>query len=273
MHSLQGMCTPAEVYAGIAAEGYQISYRRVPMSRERTPQAADLDQLHLQMSNHPGGKSIVYLFLSRTATGSSARFAAAFACSALCAADEVAQEQALPGSNVVSPGSDHPLIQDDAQPTSAALSALVTPAGGVRVRPPGAPIFRMDSDLSDLVRSVEAGEYRGIMNLCRVLPHGAEAKSGVDKAIDACAVIGNIREDIMRCKEIVEGEGRESVIDAGGAAAARRLGLHYLQRYFFLIAFRAFLVAPNAAARGAVFSDWVAQRKEIQHLLSTLELE
>lgn len=54
----QGLCTPHEVFVAIAAEGYQVSYRRVPMSRERTPQAADLDQLLAQMGNHPAGKEV-----------------------------------------------------------------------------------------------------------------------------------------------------------------------------------------------------------------------
>lgn len=56
--ALQGLCTPREVFVAIAAEGYQISYKRVPMSRERTPQAADLDQLLAQMGNHPAGKEV-----------------------------------------------------------------------------------------------------------------------------------------------------------------------------------------------------------------------
>lgn len=42
------------------------------------------------------------------------------------------------------------------------------------------------------------GEYRNIMNLCRVLPGGTEAKLAVDGAIDACMPIGNLREDIFR---------------------------------------------------------------------------
>ena len=42
----------------IAAEGYQVSYRRVPMSRERTPQAGDLDHLLAQMGNHPAGREL-----------------------------------------------------------------------------------------------------------------------------------------------------------------------------------------------------------------------
>ncbi len=42
------------------------------------------------------------------------------------------------------------------------------------------------------------GEYRGIMNLCRVLPNGTDAKEVVDDAIDMTAAIGNIRGDIHR---------------------------------------------------------------------------
>ena len=42
------------------------------------------------------------------------------------------------------------------------------------------------------------GEYRGIMNLCRVLPNGTDAKFLVDDAIDQGASIGNLRNDIVR---------------------------------------------------------------------------
>lgn len=42
------------------------------------------------------------------------------------------------------------------------------------------------------------GEYRTIMNLVRVLPNGREAKLVVDEAIDTCAPIGNLRDDIHR---------------------------------------------------------------------------
>lgn len=42
------------------------------------------------------------------------------------------------------------------------------------------------------------GEYRGIMNLCRVLPNGTDAKLAVDNAIDLASPIGNLRNDIVR---------------------------------------------------------------------------
>lgn len=93
------------------------------------------------------------------------------------------------------------------------------------------------------------------MNLCRVLPNGLDAKVAVDAAIDRCAAIGNLRLDIHACKEAAEAallpEADEEATSpvagaavllgeprAAAAAAARRLGLHYLQRYFYLIAFR-----------------------------------
>lgn len=52
-----GLATPLEVYQGLAADGYQVSYRRVPLSRERTPEAADLDVLHQQLMTQPVGMS------------------------------------------------------------------------------------------------------------------------------------------------------------------------------------------------------------------------
>lgn len=56
-----GLATPLEVYQGLAADGYQVSYRRVPLSRERTPEAADLDVLHQQLMTQPVGMCLIKL--------------------------------------------------------------------------------------------------------------------------------------------------------------------------------------------------------------------
>jgi hypothetical protein len=74
--------------------------------------------------------------------------------------------------------------------------------------------------------------------------------------------------------------------DAAGAqrarAAARRLGVHYLMRYFFLICYRAFRADKEAAARRRCgeaaaeglgsFRAWFEGRKELSHLLHTCEM-
>lgn len=202
------------------------------------------------------------------------------------------------------------------------------------------------------------GEYRGIMNLCRVLPNGPDAKLLVDEAIDMGASIGNLRNDIVRsalhfaqnfnaiflfvinsyqvlcdeelntvklchmccimnfvfgrqvenfeplclsvnkatkvlptfpshivylsrCKEAAEDvpaspKGASPFQSAAGqvqasAASARRLGLHYLQRYFYLITFFAYLDGEPTRKRS--FAKWMTERRELKHLLSTLSLE
>ena len=63
------------------------------------------------------------------------------------------------------------------------------------------------------------------------------------------------------------------------AASARRLGLHYLQRYFFLITFVCYL-APRSTITSTIgslpppsFARWMSDRHELRHLLSTLTLE
>ena len=57
-----GLATPLEVYQSLAAEGFQLSYRRIPLSRERTPEAADLDTLHSQLLLQPeDGGSLLHV--------------------------------------------------------------------------------------------------------------------------------------------------------------------------------------------------------------------
>ena len=54
------------------------------------------------------------------------------------------------------------------------------------------------------------------MNLCRVLPAGLEAKACVDAAVAACNAIGNLRGDILRCKQAAEASGSEEGERGGG---------------------------------------------------------
>ncbi|KAK9804170.1 hypothetical protein WJX73_008272 [Symbiochloris irregularis] len=267
-----GLATPLEVFQSLAAEGFQINYRRIPLSRERTPEAADLDVLHSQMVVQPEGKQVVHLVLSRSATGSSVRFVSAFVCASLAL-------QPPPVMPLTPSGS------------TDRLAHLIGSAAAARKRRQNNSHGDSSACPAHAARPVTArtaamlGEYRNIMNLLRVLPGGTEAKLAVDDAIDACYPIGNFREDIFRCKEAADAPvpnsaspfARSSVQST--AASARRLGLHYLQRYFFLITFVCYLCArsPAPPQHGAPappsFARWVSDRHELRHLLSTLTLE
>lgn len=202
--------TARDVADELAAEGYHISYRRIPLSRERTPEAGDLADLHKAMINAgPGGRPVVHLVLSRTATGSSARFAAASLC---C----------------------HALVEEKLKREGGAAAAALNAGNSTNKR-----IKRTYSDL---------GEYRGIMSLSRLLPRGMEVKALVDQAVDRCERIGNLRADIQRCKSIAEAGKSSSDDPATAAWAARQLGLHYLKRYFLLISFTCYMLTGSPEA-------------------------
>ena len=204
-----------------------------PPAPPGAPQAADLDHLLAQMGNHPAGKEVTYVFLSRTAAGSSPRFASAAATAYLMLqAERRAAAAAAAAPAGVSP--------TDAKAVAAAavaddLSDYLSPTKRQRLSAFAGSMLRVESDVSDLVRcgwgsagrqpaqrltgevqgaawqapqhtscphmvsrphgssrlpcvpcsrSALAGEYRGIMNLCRVLPNGLDFKAAVDEAIN-----------------------------------------------------------------------------------------
>ena len=102
------------------------------------------------------------------------------------------------------------------------------------------------------------GEYRSIMHLCRALSGGHVCKAAVDQAIDDCVNIGSLREDILSCMYAVDSDPHTG-----------QLGIHYLKRYFFLIAYRCFCDQH----RGESFEEWMGDRKELCHLLKVIKLE
>ena len=320
------------------------------MSRERTPQASDLEQVLNQMAAVPPGKQPIYIFLSRTATGSSVRFATAAAATYMkwreaveLRALEMAQYAGSGGgggggnsnsggmylggtgssfSAGASPagsswgrntgfaaargarGTGGTTITTTTTTTTGGLLSAESSDDGVGGGVPSSAkhtpyhplrtslqLPRTDSDVSELMRNVPAGEYRGIMNLCRVLPSGGEAKAAVDAAIEGSVgeSIGNLVSDVYACKQATEEEriGGGNNVDGSTTSssssvsgmeayfekkyAAKRLGIHYLKRYAFLIMFRVYL--DKGLESGANFTRFYEERRELKHLLSTLDLE
>lgn len=204
----------------------------------------------------------VHLIASRTATGSSARFAAAFATCFLNWQQGafLSPQQPPPLGAAVPPGPIKPAASSDAvltpsegrqgetmpshkrhritQPAAMATMADMQPVleryGGFRLACPRAAgghlaLSHVPSERAGQVgassRREQAtrlaehlprasgdfgphhltcagwlpgnrsaaimGEYRNIMNLCRVLSHGTDAKLAVDEAVDRCSLIGD----------------------------------------------------------------------------------
>lgn len=235
-----GIATPVDVFSTLASESFAVDYSRLPLSRERKVSAADIDKLHsllqsvAQAWTKPDGIKEMVLFISHTGRGSSVRFSMATAC------------VALPIMGV---------------PESEFLPTLAP-----STTPPDCKMAEGDEELLH-------GEYRVINALVRVLAAGPATKAAVDLAIDRCSEVGNIRHDIFRCRQSV---ATAQTLKYDGfqddVATAQRIGSHYLERYFHLICYRAYL-GDGASQEGLSYSAWFEARPELEHLLSNIELE
>ena len=112
------------------------------------------------------------------------------------------------------------------------------------------------------------GEYKIILQLISALPHGKISKMLVDRAIDACSHIQDIRGAIYDYKLRLES------LEAGSKKFETlfRIGVNYLVRYFYLITFADYLLERNAVSVRTttpfpLFSAWLAERREISNFI------
>lgn len=112
-----------------------------------------------------------------------------------------------------------------------------------------------NSSLLDDLRKAHMGNYGIILSLLGCLDDGLKAKKLVDKVIDSCDHVVNLREDILvhRIKYSLSSL-EESTSNVFRAAKA-------LEKYFFTIAFASFVEAQYDFSQS--FSDWLKARTEI----------
>lgn len=113
-------------------------------------------------------------------------------------------------------------------------------------------------------------------------------KARVDAAMQLCKEIGTLADDYRACEAKAQAlqPANERATDVDymlQRSAARRLGAHYLMRYSLLIVFRSYYhtwltwkAKGDAASQGRrlpAFHTWFDERKELHHLLTTLQLD
>ncbi|KAN0134590.1 Inositol hexakisphosphate domain containing protein [Lactarius tabidus] len=112
-----------------------------------------------------------------------------------------------------------------------------------------------NSSLLNDLRKAHMGNYGIILSLLGCLDDGLKAKKLVDKVVDNCDHVVNLREDILvhRIKYSLSSL-EESTVNVLRAAKA-------LEKYFFTIAFASFVEAQHDFSQS--FSDWLKARTEI----------
>ncbi|CAN6706174.1 unnamed protein product [Malus baccata var. baccata] len=192
--------TPAEVYAALKDEGYNIAYRRIPLTREREALASDVDAIQYCIDDSAG----CYLFVSHTGFGG-----VAYAMAIIC----------------IRIGAETNSLPKDPQPL-VGTNLMCTPEEDLPSRASDEEVLRM-------------GDYRDILSLTRVLVYGPKSKADVDIVIERCAGAGHLRDDILYySKELkkfpdADDEQRACVMDMGIKALKRYFFLITFRSYLY----------------------------------------
>ncbi|KAK9950366.1 hypothetical protein M0R45_005859 [Rubus argutus] len=192
--------TPAEVYASLKDEGYNITYRRIPLTREREALASDVDAIQYCIDDSSG----CYLFVSHTGFGGVA-YAMAITCI------RIGAETSFASKDLES------LVK---------MNPLYTPEEDLPSQAPDEEVLRM-------------GDYRDILSLTRVLVYGPKSKADVDILIERCAGAGHLRDDILYYSKELEkfpdgdDEQRAYLMDMGIKALRRYFFLITFRSYLY----------------------------------------
>uniref|UniRef100_A0A5B7CA18 Paladin n=1 Tax=Davidia involucrata TaxID=16924 RepID=A0A5B7CA18_DAVIN len=193
--------TPAEVYAALKDEGYDIAYRRIPLTREREALASDVDAIQYCKDDSAGS----YLFVSHTGFGGVA-YAMAIICIRLDA--EAKLDSDIPQSLVGTP------------------RLFSSPVENL-------PYRAFDEEAHKM------GDYRDILSLTRVLVYGPKSKADVDIVIERCAGAGHLQDDILYYSKELEkfpdgdDEHRAYLMDMGIKALRRYFFLITFRSYLY----------------------------------------
>ncbi|XP_028287757.1 paladin [Parambassis ranga] len=137
--------------------------------------------------------------------------------------------------------------------------------------------LRGDSQQSPQVEQAAASETRPlfqvIQSLINKLPNGQQVMEEVDQAITLCSEMHNIKEAIYENKSKLEGIGEDYQIQ-GSSTKDYFLNrtMQSLERYFYLIAFNAYLHEQYPLTFVSNFSQWMCCHSWLYRLLARMDL-
>ncbi|MED6109872.1 hypothetical protein PIB30_037529 [Stylosanthes scabra] len=227
--SCNSVKTPLEVYQELQVEGYLVDYERVPITDEKSPKEQDFDILVHKVSQADVNTDII------------------FNC-------QMGRGRTTTGMVIA---------------TLVYLNRIGA-SGIPRTNSIGRISQSMANIADHLPNSEEAirrGEYGVIRSLIRVLEGGLEGKRQVDKVIDRCASMQNLREAIATYRNSILRQPDEMKREA-----SLSFFVEYLERYYFLICFAVYIHSERgtlefSAAGHSSFAEWMRARPELYSIL------
>ncbi|GAA5911266.1 hypothetical protein JCM6882_004080 [Rhodosporidiobolus microsporus] len=275
---------------------YLVSYHRTPVGRDQSPNDGYLDLYTRLLARVPTSTSLVFNCGAGVVRSTFAM------CVAMVVrrrqlvdegrADPFAPEEDPAGVgsvvSVSSPGGRGPDVEvrgaervlraqsEQARRDKSLLRLMHVLARSLPARSQGTilPLLSSQANLLENLRSALLGSYDLLLSLLSILDHGPSTKSTVDAIIDSADAMVNLRESILIHRVRY---ASHALTDQATAADQRAAALAALERYFFLVAFAAFVEdSPPTSTNGSnaqpvlTFSAWLKRRTEIAKMISRL---
>ena len=136
------------------------------------------------------------------------------------------------------------------------------------------------SDIGSVKTDMEQGRAFGIddilllWKITRLFDNGMECREALDAIIDRCSALQNIRQAVLQYRKVVNQQHVEPRV----RRVALSRGAEYLERYFRLIAFAAYLGSEafdgfcGQGESRMTFKSWLHQRPEVQAIKWSIRL-
>lgn len=113
-----------------------------------------------------------------------------------------------------------------------------------------------------------------LWKITRLFDNGVECREALDAIIDRCSALQNIREAVLQYRKVFN----QQHVEPRERRVALNRGAEYLERYFRLIAFAAYLGSEafdgfcGQGESRMTFKDWLHQRPEVQAMKWSIRL-
>eukprot|EP01018_Ginkgo_biloba_P004365 Gb_39662 [translate_table: standard] len=247
--------TPLEVFKSLEIEGFPIEYVRVPITDGKAPQSSDIDDLAIRIAKASYNTAFVFncqMGYGRTTTGT------VIACLVRLRIEN-GRPLKPPTDQIVPAGVDNGSTSGEESNVDN-NNEVGSLAVKIEQQKPAASFSIDDIPL--------------LRKITRLFDNGVECRKALDAIINRCAALQNIRHALLHYWKILNQQQLEPRV----RCAALSNGAEYLERYFILIAFSAYLGSEafdgfcEPGSSGTPFRQWLRQRPEVQEMKWSIRL-
>ncbi|CAL5423185.1 unnamed protein product [Camellia sinensis] len=247
--------TPLEVFRCLESKGFPVKYARVPITDGKAPKSSDFDTLAMNIASAPKDTAFVFncqMGRGRTTTGTVIacllKLRIDYGRPIRILLDDTAHEEVDGGTSSGEETGGH----------SASFTSVST-KGRHRKEPSHA------FGINDILL---------LWKITRLFDNGVECREALDVIIDRCSALQNIRQAVLQYRK----RFNQQHVEPRERRLALNRGAEYLERYFRLIAFAAYLGSEafdgfcGQGESRMTFKNWLYQRPEVQAMKWSIRL-